>query len=300
MAQSQVARLDDNALAVVDFGDDAGAGFEHVRLEEQTTPFLRMAQGLSPEINPGKGEYIRGLSLGDIFNTASREVYRGSEGLECVFCFRDYHYGSWIPRDLGGGYRGAISPEDPLVREVQTRMLQKYGSSGRFKMPRYRDGRWTDEPARTRDTNEAVELIETGQLYLLYSQGVLTADTAQRAIIAFTSTALPVYNRYVTRHNNALWPQPSGRRAPAPIWAYKWHLVTFQDKNSKGEYFNWKLELAPQGASFMEALYARDEPELFQMARDFHYLAKSGGVTPADPTAGMPEVGAGIDDEIPF
>ncbi len=49
-----------------DFGAEAGAGFEGTRLEEQTVPFLRMAQGLSPELNnPGKGEHIPRVGAGD-------------------------------------------------------------------------------------------------------------------------------------------------------------------------------------------------------------------------------------------
>lgn len=287
----------EQALAVTDFGDDAGAGMEGTRLEEQTTPFLRMAQGLSPELNPGKGEYIRGLALGMLFNTATREVYPGVPGVEAVVCGKDYHYGLWVPRDLGGGFRGAVPPEDPIVRSTIARMTEKYGSSARFKLPRYKDGRWTDDPARTRDTDEPVELVETGQLYVLYAPDKITADNAQRAIIACTSTALPAYSRYITRHMNALWPQRNGGRKPAPIFAYRWRFTTFQDKNNRGEFYNWKIDLSPPGATFLEALYAREDPELFAMAREFFSLVRAGAVKPDESASA-----AAVDDpeHVPF
>jgi len=282
-----------------DFGEDAGAGFENTRMEEQRTPLLRMAQGLSPELNPAKGEYIRGLALGMIFNTATREVYDGREGLECVFCWKDYGYGQWIPRDLGGGYRGMLSPDDALVRATISRMAEKYGSSARFKMPHYRDGQWSDEPARTRDTNEAIELVETGQLYALYApNGELSADNYSRAIIPFTSTAMGAYTGYVTRHSNALWPQRDGTRKSAPIFAYRWRLTTFGDKNGKGEFSNWRIDLVPPGGSFIDALYAKNDPYLHHAARAFFTLCKTGIVKPDDTAA--PAADRADSEDVPF
>lgn len=294
------------ALATYDFGDDAGAGMENTRMEEQTTPFLRMAQGLSPELDRNKGEYIKGLVVGDIFNTATREFYDGREGVEGIFCWKDYHYGLWIPRDLGGGYRGAVPPEAPIVQQTLARMQAKYGTSAKFKFPRYRDGKWTDEPARSPE-GEAVELVETGQIYELYAPvagGGLTRGNFNRAIVAFTSTALPVYTGYVTRHLNQLWPQTNGKRSPAPIFAYRWRMTTFQQKNAKGEFYNWRIDLSPPGASFVEALYARDNPELFRAAKGFFDMAKAGLVKAEDPGARTDDDGPayqpGGDDEVPL
>ncbi len=231
-------------LVIQDFGDGPD-GLEGMTLGEQLTPFLRMLQGLSPELNRSKAEYVPGAELGMIINTATKELYLGAEGLDVVICAREYGYGQWIPRDLGGGFRGALAPDDPLVRETLARMAAKYGSSAKFKMPRYRDGRWSDPPARTRDTDEEVELVETGQLYLLYARpGELTADTAARAIVAMTSTALPVYQGVLTRHNSWKWPQSTGPSLRAKLWAYVWRLTTRQDGNKKGEFMNWNLNLA--------------------------------------------------------
>jgi hypothetical protein len=283
--------------------EEAGAGFEGTRLEEQTVPFLRMAQGLSPELNPGKGEHIPGLALGMMFNTATREFYPGQPpGVEFIACRKEYGYGQWIPRDLGSGFRGMVSPDDSLVRETMSRMTAKYGSSARFKFPRYKDGRWSDEPPQTRDTQEAIELVETGQIYALYGPTPLTFENAKRAVIAFTSTALGAYTGYNDKHLAQRWPQRGGPPAIAPIYAYRWRLTTFLDKRGNNEFYNWRVDLAKQG-DYLGSLYAGANPELFAMAKEFFSQIAAGTVR-ADDTAGQgapAERQPGDDsDDVPF
>lgn len=283
--------------------DEAGVGFEGTRLEEQTVPFLRMAQGLSPELNPGKGEHIPGLALGMIYNTATREKYAGI-GVPFIACKKEYGYGQWIPRDLGSGFRGMVSPDDGLVRETMARMVAKYGSSARFKFPRYKLGVWSDEPPRTRDTNEAIELVETGQLYVLYGEAPrLTYENAKRAVVAFTSTALGAYTGYNDKHLGQRWPQRAGPPAIAPIYAYMWNLSTFLDKRGTNEFYNWKVDLVAQG-DYLKSLYAGGNPELFAMAKEFYAQIAAGAVR-ADDTAGSVEGGptgrpTDNGDDVPF
>ncbi len=182
-------------------------------------------------------------------------------------------------------------------------MHAKYGSSARFKFPRYKDGRWSDEPPRTRDTQEAVELVETGQLYILYAGEPprLTFENAKRAVVAFTSTALGAYTGYNDKH----LAQRAGPPAIPPIYAYWWQLSTFLDKRGSNEFYNWRVDLAAQG-DYLGSLYARDNPELFEMAKEFFAQIKAGAVR-ADDTAGQVDGGPsggrqqGDDaDEVPF
>lgn len=294
-------------LADPTFGDYAGAGFENTTLEEQLTPFLRMAQGLSPELNPQEGTYIHGLTLGSIFNTATREFYDGKAGVEVVACYKDYHYGVWVPRDLGGGFRGALPPGHKFVQDALAAAGAKYGSRGaRFRLPRYRDRRWTDEPLRWAETNEEVELVETGHLYVLYSPGKLSADTARNAIVPFTSTSMGAFQSFVTRNTNQTYPHPSGGRRTLPIFAYRWRLSTFQDENPKGKFSNWRLDLAgydDRGAAlanpdFIASIYRKQDPELLQLATEFYQQAARGEVK-IDDAAAQGAAYAG-DDAPPF
>jgi len=282
-------------LEVVDFGEDAGGGLQGVGLDEQLTPFLRMLQGLSPEVNPSKAEYVRGAAMGMIINT-NQELFNGNEGLDVVLCAREHCYGQWIPRDLGSGFRGNLSPDDELVRRTIARMAAKYGASAKFKLPRYRDGRWTDEPPRTKDTDEPIELVEAGQLYVLYGPpGGLDMNSAQRAIISMTSTALPVYQSVITRHMSWRWLQADGSMKPAPLWTYKWRLTAVPTKNNKGEFFIWNLVLAPPATTYREARLLPTDP-LFVAGKEFNRLFNEGAVKADYETPAAREPG----DDLPF
>lgn len=279
-------------LAVVDLGEDAGAGLEGLRVEEQLTPFLRILQAGSPQVNDREPDYVEGAKSGALFNTATQEVYDGREGVQAVFCARDYHYGLWLPRDLGGGFRGMIPPDDDRVR----RLVAKYG---RFKLPRFRDNQWRGEPLEV--DGEKVEVVETIQLYALYAPyGELSEQTAQRAIISFTSTALPVATAYLTRHNSWRFKQPNGDMLPAQLWAYPWKITTVPQSNASGNWFNYRIDLDPPGVRpppAPDALLSRTSP-LYQLAREFYQLHKAGQVKPD--YEGAAATGEGGGEEIPF
>jgi hypothetical protein len=265
------------ALQVVDLGEDVGAGTEDMRSEELLTPILRILQKGSPEVDPAQPEYNEDLRAGMWYNTATQEAYPGKSGIEVVVCARDYHYGMWVPRDLGGGFRGMLRPDDPVVR----RLLAQHG---RFKkLPHVID----DD-----DRSQHVELVETIQLYVLYAEGGLTDQNAQRAIVTFTSSALPIAQAYLTRHNNWKYRQPNGEARPAQLWSYRWCLSTVPMQNAKGSWFNPKLDLVPVGARPVEALIPRSDP-LFELGRAF-YLQQRAGEVKADYAT------ASGDDEVPF
>jgi len=284
------------ALEVVDFGEDAGAGLEGMTLDEQLTPFVRMLQGLSPQLNPSKAQYVPGAKLGMLINTATTEVY---DAIDLVICAREHVFGQWIPRDLGEGFRGNLLPGDPLVKVTIARMAAKYGASAKFKLPRY-DGktrRWSDEPARTKDTDEEIELVESGQLYVIYGPaGDLNESTAQRAIIAMTSTSMPVYQSILTRHNSWKWLQPDGTMKPAPLWTYRWRFSAVPTTNANGqEYFIWNAKLAPPAETYRQARLLPNDP-LYVAGKEFNRLFREGAIK-ADYEAAAQ---AAESDEVPF
>lgn len=289
------------ALEVVDFGEDQGAGLEGLGLDEQLTPFVRMLQGLSPQLNPGKAQYAPGAKLGMLINTATGEIY---DAIDVVICAREHVFGQWIPRDLGEGFRGNLPPDDALVRQTISRMAAKYGASAKFKLPRY-DGktrRWSDEPARTKDTDEEIELVESGQLYVIYGPaGALDENTAQRAIVAMTSTSFPVYQSILTRHNSWKWLQNDGRMLPAPLWTYRWRFSAAATTNASGqEFFIWNAKLAPPAENYREARLLPTDP-LYAAGKEFNRLFREGAVK-ADYDAAASAAGrdAGSDDAVPF
>jgi hypothetical protein len=263
-------------LVVMDLGDDAGAGMEDLSMQEQLTPFLRILKKGSPQVDPALPEYNEDLRAGMIYDTATQEAYSGKDGIEVVVAARDYHYGMWVPRDSGGGFRGMVRPDDPAVRRL-------VAQHGRFK-----------KLPHVTDDGEAVDLVETIQLYVLYAQSDLSDLNARRAIISMSSTALPVAQAYLTRHNSWRYRQPDNSSKPAQLWSYRWRFSLIPQQNAQGSWFNWRIDLLPPGAKPMEALVPRIDP-LFAAGRAFYDMFRAGTIK-----ADYEEAGKADGDQVPF
>ncbi len=247
-----------------DFGDDGGAGLEGARSEELLTPFLAVLQSNSPQLDSGSPLFQESARAGMLINTMSGQLFDGRTGVDLVPVARDYQYTLWRPRDLNGGFRGTVAVDDPQI----TKLLQRYGH---FRMPRYRDGAWTGEPFVTADEEE-VEAVEQFNLFAMIGTPPIAADTAERVVVAFTSTKIIAYKALFTRISALKYPM-GGRMVTPPIWAHRWRLTTVRQENSKGVFFNVRFDL--DGASPRDALIVPNEP-LYLLAKEFSEMVRSG------------------------
>jgi hypothetical protein len=51
-----------------------GQGLEHLSMEDTNTPYLKIAQKMSPEAEPGSPSEIPGLVFGQVFNSLTKEI----------------------------------------------------------------------------------------------------------------------------------------------------------------------------------------------------------------------------------
>lgn len=308
-----------------DFGDDAGAGTEGLRMSEQLTPFIGIFQGLSPQINPSKAEYLPEARLGAMWNNATGAVYDGARGIEIMAAWREAVYTEWVPRDDieypeatlangqvvrarvikggggQGGFRGSHSPDEPIVKQAIQRAINLYGAKARFRpIPFYNN-----------ETKEEVVLIEGFNLGIIYGAPDLNESTARRAMIAFTSTKIGVYTRWLAaatdiKYPNPRW-EPGSNSQPQfispPLWAHRWRLTSVPQTNKKGDFFNFKFALAVPGST-KESLVPRRHP-LYLMAKEFYEQWKDGQVKADYAAGGGDAAGAGdarggLSDEVPF
>lgn len=87
-----------------------------IEMSELRLPRLGFAQGLSPQITPGKSNFIEGLNLFDMFNDLTSEPY-GRKPLYFIPIRRDVRYIEFIPRSEGGGIRDLnVPPGDPRTQ----------------------------------------------------------------------------------------------------------------------------------------------------------------------------------------
>jgi len=78
------------------------SGTEDISAQDVRLPRLAIAQGLSPQVTPGDGQFIEGLTLFDLFNDLTGEIY-GKGPLTFVPVRRDKRRIQFIPRSEGGG-----------------------------------------------------------------------------------------------------------------------------------------------------------------------------------------------------
>lgn len=92
------------------------AGTEDIGAEDVRLPRLAIAQGLSPQITPGDARYIQGLTLFDLFNDLTEEVY-GKGPITFVPVRRDIRRIEFVPRSEGGGIVDMdVPPNDPRLK----------------------------------------------------------------------------------------------------------------------------------------------------------------------------------------
>lgn len=279
-------------LAVVDFGDDAGAGMENIDSSEIKVPFLFILQSNSPQCKPAEAGGVPGATMGMMMNGGTAELFAGKAGVGFIPVYRGHSFVEFTPRNLGGGFVAIHQPDDPLILQLQT----KYGKFGKL-------------PNGVTDRNEkgealnGTEIIETFYLYgLILDQYGMT----QRVIVPFKSTQIKKYQAFMQRQMNIKYANPKGTDenplppVQPPLWAHRWRLGTAFEKGKKGDYYGWSLGLAARNEDGsekppIESLIRMSDP-LYAEGRAFNAMLKSGAATADFKTAKDDTA----DEEVPF
>lgn len=256
--------------------EDEGAGFEGVTSDDMLIPFLNMLQKTSPQVDEDSPGHIPGAKAGMILNTATQELYDGDMGIRFVPLHRDHKFVEWAPRDSGGGFKGIHSPEDPMIMDAR-----RGKAFGKLESP---DGN---------------DLAET---FYVYGLVVDNDGGYMPAMIAFASTQIKNYKRWMTTMQSIQLRGEEGRRMKPPMYAHVFLLRSRQQENAKGKWHGWQIgydeSQNPEGESPAERARLAQSDELFQAAKSIRSLILEGAVQvrydAAAPTAddGGEEAGA--------
>jgi len=248
-----------DSMAIPDYlrEENSGAGLENLDRNELRLPRLAIAQGLSPQLDPDKPEYIEDLKLGDLFNSVTGEVFGRGPFLFTVLRIEKPRYIEFIPRDLGGGVKDMNVP----------------GDDPRTKFTLDADGN-TVQPAATKF------------LDFLVAQLPLPADPneAAKRVIALSckSTALKAAKNL----NSLLF-----YRSPKPTYAARFALTTTKETNKKGTYFVPSIVNAPEG---LGGGWILDQAEFALSKALFTSLATANVVVDREPGSDDDEGAEGI------
>jgi len=265
-----VTKAKETALSVDvmdDIFDMAGEGASYDSSEMQI-PFVRLAQLLSPQLNKKKPEYIDGLSDGDPFNNVTGQHWVGETGLVVIPCYQTTKYLEFVPRTSGGGFRGEINANDPLLQKTVREGSKEILPNGN-------------------------ELVKSDQHFCLI---VDEEGMTQPVVIDMKSTQLKVSRRWKTQIAMHKIKHPkTGVIITPPVFATLWRMTTMAETNDKGDFYNWAVEK-------VGTVESRD---LLQEAKAFRESIMRGEVkaqAEAATEGGASGHGGGSrqDDDIPF
>lgn len=196
-----------------DFEQYAGAGTENVGVNDVIIPRLTIVQGLSPQLQKKKPEYIEGSEIGDICDVATGDLFK--EGVLFLPVYYRKDWLEWAPRASGKGLV-TIHQTDEILEET-TR-----DDKGR---PFLENGNY---------------IAETAQWFGLN----LTAGR-RKCFIPMASSQLKRSRKFMTMVTNERIARSDGSDFQAPIFYRAYNLSTAEESNADGDWSVWNPMRGP-------------------------------------------------------
>ena len=227
------------AIALMNFQDDAGAGQEGADKESFAIPFLLMLQPMSPVV---VDELVPGAKAGMIMNTVTNTLYKTAEIIPVAFSRR---FLQWAPRDAkDGGFKGIHQVSD----------MEKMRADGVVKQND--DGLLVNK--------EGHFYRDTRQHYVLIREG----DVWTQAMLSMTSTQIKRSKRLMTIIGSYKLSGAGGGMFNPPSFARYFSAISEKETNEKGTWYSWLIN--PIGLV--------EDPNVYAEAKLFHKMMVEGKV----------------------
>lgn len=197
--------------SAIDFGKDAGAGFEGADRDSYAIPFLTILQSMSPQCKKSDGAYIKGAEEGMLYNTVSNDLFDSEEGTEIIPCAFTRTFVEWNTREAGGGF---VAEHDVVAGKSLITSARR-DDKGRDILPNKH------------------QLNDTRNHYVL----VKDADgNWQPALITMTSTQIRASKNFMSMM------QRLAAVHRAPMFGMVFKVTTTPQSNDKGSWYGWQFE----------------------------------------------------------
>jgi hypothetical protein len=196
------------------FEKDANQGLGNLGMDDLAIPFLRILSDTSPQIKKRDPQYIEGAESGMIYNTLTKEIYDGEEGVSVIPCAYQRQYIEWTDRGEGSGAPVNIYPAESDILSKTTR----------------------DEQRKDRLSNGNY-IEDTANHYCL----VIGKDgTSSQVLIAMKSTQRKKSKRWNSLMLGLKLKGANGLFTP-PSYSHVYTLKTLAESNNLGEWFGWDI-----------------------------------------------------------
>ncbi len=234
----------------IDLAQDSGMGFENADKDSYAIPFLRILQSGSPQCKKSHADYIKGAEEGDFFNTVTKEVTKGDDGVDLIFCVYDRKFTKWAP--ARGGFRGELLPNDSMI----ARAVEKLDDEGKRTLV-IPDGQGTI-------------ISDTRYHFALHVKG---PGEFEPVLICMASSGIKVSKRIMTELSNLKITGTGGKKFTPPMFLNKVHMGVVNETKDDNSWANWNPEITGQLDITNE-----DEADLYMAARAFRDSVVAGKV----------------------
>lgn len=267
-AESKLAEVKNTALAVIDYDEDAGVGFEQADKDAYAIPFLSVLQSGSPQVKKSDGAYIKGAEEGFLYNSVTQEVISGEAGVRVIPCYYTRRFVRWGAREMGGGFKAEYTADDPILSSAKV-------LDGRSYFP---------EADGTVDPKKSDVLVDTRNHYVLI---VREDGSFSPAVISMTSSQLKKSRQWMSKMDGLKFTGKDGQVKTKPMFSHFYHLNTVPESNDSGSWFGYKITLGEEVSS--------SDPGLYAAAKGFQKSITAGEVKVQQPHADV-----AMEDDVAF
>jgi hypothetical protein len=205
-AKTELAVMEPNMFAA-----DAGVGVNDLGSEDLAIPFIKVLQKMSDELDD-----LENAKAGDIYNTVTKEVVKGGDGVRVINCAYNLQYIEWEPRGTGTGAPHHIYGAGDQIPETQ---------------------RGEDNKDYVVDGNGRY-LERTAQHYIL----VIDEDgITQQALLPMKSTQFKKSKQWNSAMRSLKMKDSAGNLFTPPRFSHIWKLETVPEENKNGSWHGWQI-----------------------------------------------------------
>ena len=232
-AKTEVAVMEPNMFAA-----DAGVGVNDLGSEDLAIPFIKVLQKMSDELDD-----LENAKAGDIYNTVTKEVVKGGDGVRVINCAYNLQYIEWEPRGTGTGaphHIYAAGDEIPATQRGEDNKDYVVDGNGRY-------------------------LERTAQHYIL----VVDEDgITQQALLPMKSTQFKKSKQWNSAMRSLKMKDSAGNLFTPPRFSHIWKLETVSEENKNGSWHGWQI--SKDGVI--------EDPNVYAEAKLFDESIKAGQV----------------------
>tara|TARA_S200002703_G_C3797912_1_gene246455 strand:- start:632 stop:1429 length:798 start_codon:yes stop_codon:yes gene_type:complete len=230
--ESNVVTLNTSLLEM-----DQDLGFKNMEADDLALPFLKILAKMSGELDE-----IEGAKAGMIFNTVTREIYSGSQGILVIPCAYERKLIEWEDRGQGNGYPVMMHP-------VSSDILSK-----------------TVRDKDNKDRLESGNYIEnTAHHYVLLLDE--KSGGFQNALVTMKGTQLKKSRKWNSLMASLRLQGKNGPFTPAPF-AYTYRLRTVEESKDSYKWHGWDITREEQVK----------DPSLYDAAKKFYTSVVKGEI----------------------